>query len=101
MGRKINENQKEVILNRNAFDSLLGDYKYKDVWEEMTTTYGIDISYGGFGSMIRGLNTWKLTYAWVLAEILHVDIKDIFILVNVDVDKKIEERIEWQKKYQK
>lgn len=101
MARRINMNKKEVILNKEALDARLGEYKYKDIWHEMTETYGIDITYNGFGSMIRGLNTWKLTYAWVLAEIIHADIKDIFILVDVDTDKKLEETKEWQKKYQK
>lgn len=101
MARKINKNEKEVVLDRNKFDSLTQGFSYKDIWHEMTTTYGIDISYNGFGSMIRGLNTWRLTYAWVLAEILHVEIKDIFVLIDIDVDKKVEERKEWQKKYQK
>ena len=101
MPRQINKNKKEVVLNKKMFNYYLGDYKYKDIWHDMTTVYGIDISYNGFCSMIRGLNTWKLTYAWVLAEILHVRVEDIFMLVDVDVDKKIEERKEWQKKYQK
>lgn len=101
MARKINKNKKEVVLNKEAFEAYLGDNVYKDIWHEMTTTYGIDISYNGFGSMIRGLNTWKLTYAWILAEILHVKVEDLFVLVDVDVDKKIQERKEWQEKYQK
>lgn len=101
MPRKINKNEKEVVLNRSAFDSYLGDYSYKDVWVQMTDVYGIDISYNGFGSMIRGLNTWKLTYAWVLADILHVEIKDIFAIVDVNLEKKLKEKEEWQKKYQR
>lgn len=101
MARKINKNEKEVIINREAFENLMGNYTYKDIWHEMTTVYGMDITYNALGSMIRGLNTWKLTYAWVLAEILHVKIEDIFILVNVDVEKKVKERKSWQKKYQK
>lgn len=101
MARKINMNKKEVILNKSALDSHLGEYKYKDLWQEMTEVYGVDITYNGFGSMIRGLNTWKLTYAWILAEILHVQIRDIFSLIDVDVEKKLEEKKEWQEKYQK
>lgn len=101
MPRKINKNKKEVVLNRQAFDSYLGEHSYKDVWFEMTETYGIDISYNGFGSMIRGLNTWKLTYAWVLASILHVQIEDLFTIVDVNVEAKLKERKEWQDKYQK
>lgn len=100
MARRINENKKEVVLNRNKFDAMTEGYSYKELWHEMTTVYGIDISYNGFGSMIRGLNTWKLTYAWVLADMLKVSIEDLFVLIDVDVEKKIKETIEWQKKYQ-
>ena len=101
MARKINKNEKEVVLDRNKFDGMIKGYSYKDLWHEMTTVYGIDISYNGFGSMIRGLNTWKLTYAWVLASILHVQIEDLFMIVDVDIDAKLKERKEWQNKYQK
>ena len=101
MARKINKNEKEVVLDRNKFDVMTKGFSYKDLWHEMTTVYGIDISYNGFGSMVRGLNTWKLTYAWVLAEILKVRIEDLFVLVDVDVEKKIEETLEWQRKYQR
>ena len=101
MARKINKNEKEVVLDRNKFDGMTEGFSYKDLWHEMTTVYGIDISYNGFGSMIRGLNTWKLTYAWVLADILKVRIEDLFVLVDVDVEKKIEETLEWQRKYQR
>ena len=101
MGRKINENETEVVLYRNVFDARLNGYSYKDIWIQMTENYGIDISYNGFGSMIRGLNTWKLTYAWVLSEILSIDMTDLFMLIDIDIDVKLKEKEEWQRKYQK
>lgn len=102
MARKINKNEKEVVLNRNLFDSRLKAMSgtYKDLWHEMTEVYGMDITYNGLGSMIRGQNTWKLTYAWIVSDILNYDIKELFSLIDVDVEKKVKERLEWQDKYQ-
>lgn len=101
MARKINENKKEVVLNRLKFDSHIADHSYKSVWREMISVYGIDLSYNAFGSMIRGQNTWKLTYAWVVSDILGVRIEDLFFLKDIDVEKKIQDTLEWQEKYQK
>lgn len=101
MARKINENEKEVVLDRVKFDSYLGKNSYKSIWHEMQSVYGLDLSYNAIGSMIRGQNTWKLTYAWVVAKILGTTIDDLFILVDIDVDKKLQEKKEWQDKYQK
>lgn len=100
MARKINENEKEVVLDRLKFDSYLDGNSYKDVWREMKAVYGMDLSYNALGSMIRGQNTWKLTYAWVVSQILGTTIEDLFVLIDIDVDRKIQETIEWQKKYQ-
>lgn len=100
MARKINQNEKEVVLDRAKFDSYLGEYSYKSIWHDMQTVYGMDLSYNALGSMIRGQNTWKLTYAWVVSQILGTTIDDLFVLVDIDVDKKIQETIEWQRKYQ-
>lgn len=101
MARKINKNQKEVVLDRAKFDAYLGNYSYKGIWHDMTTVYGMDLSYNALGSMIRGHNSWKLTYAWVVSQILGATIDDLFILIDIDVDKKIEDTLEWQEKYQR
>lgn len=100
MARKINENEKEVVLDRLKFDSYVGNHSYKSIWREMTTVYGMDLSYNALGAMIRGQNSWRLTYAWVVSDILSVRIEDLFFMKNIDVDKKIQDTLEWQRKYQ-
>jgi hypothetical protein len=93
----------DVILNKEALKDVLDrqGMEYIQLYEKAKEKYGLDMTYKGFMSLASNRSAWKLIYAWAIADVLHVDIKDIFNKVDVDVEAKIREKEEWNKNYGK
>lgn len=91
------------MLNRDKLKSLIDSkgIDYTDLYDKAVEVYGLDISYKGFMSLLSNRSSWKLLYAYAISDILNVKIHDLFDVVDVDVNKKINEKKEWREKYQK
>lgn len=95
--------KKEILLNREKLDSILGAKSrgYIELYNETTKRYGLNLSYKGFMHLLANRVTWKLTYAWAVSRTLGVNIEDIFEEVEINVEEKVREKEEWKKKYEK
>lgn len=93
----------DIILNKKALSNLLlkKDMEYAELHEAIVDAYGLKLSYKGFMSLISNQATWKLLYAWAVCQVLKVDISDIFTPIKVDIEKKVEEKEIWNKRYGK
>lgn len=95
--------KKDIILNRDKLKSILDskDMSYILFYEDLVARYGIDLSYKGFMSLLSNRSSWKLLYAYAMVKSLGIDFDDIFELIDIDIDKKIQEKKEWREKYQR
>lgn len=103
MARTFTLHEKDIVLNKGKLKNILDSkgLSYIDFYEKVVDVYGLDISYKGFMSLLSNRSTWKLLYAWAIVDVLGITIKDIFEIVDVDVNKLIKEKEEWKRKYQK
>lgn len=100
---RVTIHKKDIVLNRNTLKDIIDDkgIDFTALHEMATKKYGLDISYKGFMSLIGNRTSWKLLYAYAIADILDIQISDIFEIVDVDVNEKIRRKKEWREKYQK
>lgn len=75
--------------------------EYQELFEKAQKQYGLDMTYKGFMSLTSNRSAWKLIYAWAIADVLNVDMKDIFYRVKIDRDAKIREKEIWNENYGK
>ena len=103
MARTFTLHEKDIVLNKGKLKNILDSkgLSYIDFYEKVVDAYGLDISYKGFMSLLSNRSTWKLLYAWAIVDVLGITIKDIFEIVDVDVNKLVKEKEEWKRKYQK
>lgn len=103
MTRKIALHKMDVVLNREKTKEIMDSQgmSYVELHNRMVEKFGLDLKYKGFMNLLTNNSSWKLLYAFALSETLHTDISVIFELVNVDINKKKKEKIEWKEKYQK
>lgn len=106
--KKFTIHRKDILINRSKLRNLLDNNKidnkgmdYLELHRRISEKYGLDLSYKGFMSLLQNRSTWKLIYAYAIADVLNVEIDEIFEVVDVDVDKVVKEKEEWIKKYQK
>lgn len=94
--------QTEIMINRSILKDILDNrgLEYTDLYHMVVDKFGLDLSYKGFMSVIAGQATWKLLYAYAISDVLDVEIKDIFDLVPVDVDKMRDQKEHKRSKYQ-
>lgn len=94
--------EKEIMLDRDKLKNILDSkgIDYTQFHDEVTNGYGLDMTYKGFMNLLSNRSTWKLIYAWAIAEYLQVEIKDIFNMVEIDVSKAVSKRKKWEEKYQ-
>lgn len=95
--------KKEMILNKRKLKSILDKKRmdYIEFHSKVVDAYGLDLSYKGFMSLLSNRSTWKLLYAHAMSDVLSVELKDIFEIVDIDVDKAVKEKEKWKEKYQK
>lgn len=91
----------DIILNKDKLDEALEGrgIDYLTFHSRLVDTYGLDLSYKGFNSLIKNRPAWKLIYAWSIADMLKMQITDLFEPVKIDVQAKIKEKEEWNAKY--
>ena len=100
--RKVSLHEKDVLLNRDRLIEVLDSQgmNHKDLYHKITEKYGLDISYKGFMNLITNRSSWKLLYAYTIIEVLSINLRDIFEMVDINIDKKIKEKEKWKSKYQ-
>jgi hypothetical protein len=103
MAREVSLHEKDIILNKNKLKNILNKkgLSYIDFHAKVIDAYGLDLSYKGFMSLLDNRSSWKLLYAYAITDVLNIGIKDIFDVIDVDIDKKAKEKEEWKRKYQK
>jgi len=103
MVREISLHEKDIILNKNKLKNILDKkgLSYIDFHAKVIDVYGLDLTYKGFMSLLANRSSWKLLYAYAITDVLNIEIKDIFDVIDVDIDKKAKEKEEWKRKYQK
>lgn len=103
MARTVSLHEKDIILNKNKLKNILDKkgLSYIDFYTKVVDVYGLDLSYKGFMSLLTNRSSWKLLYAYAMTDILNIEIKDIFDVIDVDINKKAKEKEEWKRKYQK
>ena len=100
--RKISLHKTDIILNRKKLRYVLDKQgmSYDELHERVKKAYGLDITYKGFMSLLSNRSSWKLLYAHAITDVLGINTNDIFDIINIDTDKKLKEKKEWQEKYQ-
>lgn len=95
--------EKEIKINKNKLKDLIDSrgLEYIQFHTRLVDSYGLDLTYKGFMSLLSNKSSWKLLYAHAIAETLKVDYMDIFEVVEVDVEEVKRKRAEWKEKYQK
>lgn len=95
--------KKELVVNRQKLKIILDSkgMEFIQLHKRIEERYGLDLKYKGFMSLLANRSTWKLLYAHAIAEELSIDYKDIFEMVDVDVNKVKKEKEEWKAKYEK
>lgn len=94
---------KDIILNKKKLKNILDGrgMSYIDFHEKVVNAYKLDLTYKGFMSLMDNRSSWKLLYAHAMTDVLNIKISDIFDVIEIDIDKKIEEKKVWREKYQK
>lgn len=102
MSRKIILHKTDVILNKDKLKDILDskDLTYIQLWERVVESYGLDLSYKGFMSLMTNRSSWKLLYAYAIVDVLGISLKDIFDIIDVDIEEKLKEKEQWRKQYQ-
>ncbi|MFQ3543523.1 hypothetical protein Q7A53_05505 [Halobacillus rhizosphaerae] len=95
--------EKSVVLDRKKLDEIMEKkgLDYTLLHNKLVENYGIDMAYKSFMNLMYNRISWKLIYAWVLADSLNKSMYDLFEIVDVDVKKKEKLNEEWKRKYQK
>lgn len=95
--------EKDIVLNKDKLKDILDKrgMTFTVFWENVVDEYGLDLTYKGFMSLMSNRSSWKLLYAFAMTDVLNINISDIFDVVDVNVDKKLEEKKAWVEKYQK
>lgn len=67
-------------INRQKFQLLIGKHNWtaKDFWDRWTKKYGFTIIYNSFMELLNNNVSWKLVYAFSVADMLEVDINELF-----------------------
>jgi hypothetical protein len=70
----------DAKLNRQRFQNLIGkeEWTAKEFHERWTTKYGFTIKYNNFMELLNNNVSWKLVYGFAIADMLSVDINDLF-----------------------
>lgn len=91
----------EVLVNQDKLKEVIDrkDMDYMALYDTVVEEYGLDITYKGFMSLLKNRSNWKLTYAWAIADVINVNINDIFESVAIDVEKAKKAKEEWKEKY--
>lgn len=94
--------KKEISLNKKKLKSILDEQcmEYIQLHKKIETKFGLDLKYVSFMSLLDNRVTWKLLYAHAITDVLGVEYSEIFEVVDVNVEKKLEERINWKEKYE-
>lgn len=68
-------------INRQKFQSLIGARAWtaKDFHERWTREYKFKMKYNNFMELINNNVSWKLVYAFAMAEMLEVEISELFV----------------------
>lgn len=93
----------DILLNKDKLKEILDEkgMEYMELYIKTRDKFGLSLSYKGFMSLLQNRSTWKLVYAWGIADVLHIAIGDVFEMIKIDFDKAVQEKIEWKEKYQK
>lgn len=96
-------NNKEMLLNRDKLKSVIDKrgMDYISLHKKVEDSYGLNLSYKSFMSILSNRSTWKLIYAHAISDVLNLNIYDIFEIVEVDVEKKKIEKQRFKEKYGK
>ncbi|WP_276210497.1 hypothetical protein [Heyndrickxia coagulans] len=99
--RQYTIHETDVILDKDRLKSILRSKKmeYIELYRRVKVKYGLDIHYKGFMALLDNRSSWKLLYAWAIVDVLDINPEDIFRIIRVDVEEKIKEKEEWNKKY--
>lgn len=94
---------KEIIIDKDKLKNILDErgLEYIEFHKKLEDEFQLDLSYKGFMSLLSNRSTWKLLYAHAIATVLNIDYKEIFVVVDVDVDKAKTAKEKWKEKYQK
>lgn len=100
-GKLYTIHKKDLHINKDRVKKLLDEkgMEYMELYRKAEDKYGLDITYKTFMNLLSNRSTWKLIYAWAIADMLNVEIYEIYDMVEIDQNKAVEERKEWEKKY--
>lgn len=103
MARTVSLHKKDIVLNRENLNKILEKrgMTFVSFYEKVSDRYGLDLTYKGFMSLMSNRSSWKLLYAFAMTDVLNISVKDIFDVVDVDIEKKIKEKEEWKDKYER
>lgn len=106
MARAISLHKKDIKLDKRKLKEILDSkgMSYIDFYEKVSNIYGeewLDLTYKGFMSLMSNRSSWKLLYAVAMVETLNIRIKDVFEIVDIDIEKKVKEKERWKEKYEK
>lgn len=95
--------KKEISLNKKKLKSILDakGLEYIQLHKKIERKFGLDLKYVSFMSLLDNRVTWKLLYAHAIVDALQIQYDDIFEIVDVNVEEKLEEKITWKEKYEK
>lgn len=101
--RKVSLHKTDVVLNKAKLREVVEgkDLTYTQLWERVVDSYGLDLTYKGFMSLMTNRSSWKLLYAYAIVDVLNIGLKEVFDIVDVDIEKKAKEKEIWKEKYQK
>jgi hypothetical protein len=101
--RTVTLHKKDIVLNRRKLKEVLDrrGLNYKELYNKVIDDFGLDLHYKGFMSLLSNRSSWKLLYSHAITDVLKISTDDIFDVVDIDIDKKIEEKEKWKEKYQK
>lgn len=99
--RKPTIHQIDIKLDKEKLDYILEGQgiSYRELHDRIVDNFGLDLSYKGFMSAIYNHSTWKLLYAYVIQEALNTPFTEFFDLVQVDKEKRKQEKAEFKRKY--
>lgn len=93
--------KKELLLNKDRVKSILDEkgMEYMEFYTKAKEKYGLDITYKAFMNLLSNRSTWKLIYAWAVADVLNANIPEIFDMVDIDIEKAKKEKKDWETRY--
>lgn len=98
--RTITLHRTDIILDKESLTTILKSRKlnYKELYSLIENKFGVDIGYKAFMHLCTNRASWL--YAYAIVNVLEISIDDIFHVVEVDVAKKLAERLAWQEQYE-